>query len=945
MLRGFLYIFLTLILTSYTLAQDPKNSHQGSEPKPALETTSQKLGQIEKPQYFINHLGCKKTEGDKQDWDTDKYIWEIGKDLQSQRYSLKDFISGIDMIFDRAYKFKDDFIEVAPPWNAAKKPINSSDLNVYKKEREEFKNILSELLLPFESESQKDNPEVFAPKSYKKSFALYKERIEKLNKWKEKYPEKIKGLCPEKPDNPENAFTNFHKDTTSKKISDHQQPPLDILANRVVNTIGCDDQKRGKAPLSLWYVGGKIYNEEFTIEEWKEAFKKELDKVVAQNKMSKKSRNEYETRFNNLLINFERKDETQTSNKSQSLLAGTPVVKNYQQVRGDDIRLQQWIIEKKVLNKETFPCDEDVTIEGRGIIDKVHFTVDCNSADKKYAPLFKEFKNNFKTFFYSSKVDFSPEENTESLRKEREEINKKILNATIALKGKALSNPLGVAKEHISKHSKKLSPIWEPRQSEIILEDHVENLVTFWTQKFTFANTSPDSPEGKKIISTYLASLNKTSHTKMILSCLESNGRTHLFTPHKDEKKGTIHIPPGINASKVLSEIEQKNKSRGHNFNTESNWGSAQISHNQSDIHRESGRYYHDAISKIINSLDKKTSDAQTLSRITKECRLKTLLPQSSEEEINSTAKELLRRMRSTINLKEKVKEAIAVENFGYIQLFCTPLHLNLASKVFSTNKIYFGSLKPGKDRVKECKSIGNIEEPSNPIITDLSENVLRTLKENYKNAYLAEEANIKPEEISRMKKTHAEIEAKEKEIEKNQELFEKLKNDSAMTSFITQIEEANPNEAWKFFSFSKPFSGWMNNENANASEYLRKALEMYTLSDESSFKKAQENLFQVQQERRKKSMAQLNQWINQKRSLFNGQSAKQMDEYFSQLREHFQALNNLYDTYEKDLSEQIKLCMQSKFNSQSIGTMLPNYRHPSLDQNKNKPTFKPPRK
>lgn len=195
MLRSFLYIFLTLILTSYTLAQDPQKSHEGSEPKPALETTSQKLGQIEKPQYFVNHLGCKKTEGDKQDWDTDKYIWEIGKDLQSQRYSLKDFISGIDMIFDRAYKFKDDFIEVAPPWNAAKKPINSSDLNVYKKEREEFKNILSELLLPFESESQKDNPEVFVPKSYKKSFALYKERIEKLNKWKEKYPEKLKAFA------------------------------------------------------------------------------------------------------------------------------------------------------------------------------------------------------------------------------------------------------------------------------------------------------------------------------------------------------------------------------------------------------------------------------------------------------------------------------------------------------------------------------------------------------------------------------------------------------------------------------------------------------------------------------------------------------------------------------------------------------------------------------
>lgn len=43
--------------------------------------------------------------------------------------------------------------------------------------------------------------------------------------------------------------------------------------------------------------------------------------------MSKKSRDEYEIRFNNLLINFERKDETETSHKSQSLLAGTPVVK------------------------------------------------------------------------------------------------------------------------------------------------------------------------------------------------------------------------------------------------------------------------------------------------------------------------------------------------------------------------------------------------------------------------------------------------------------------------------------------------------------------------------------------------------------------------------------------------------------------------------------------
>jgi hypothetical protein len=932
-------------LTSYTLAQAPKDTHKVSESKFAYESTSQKIGQIEKPQYFINHLGCKKTDLDKEDWDTDKYIWEIGKDLQSQRYSLKDFISGIDIIFDRAYKFKDAFTEIAPPWNSAKKPINSNDLNVYKKEREEFKSILNEILLPFEEEPQINNSEAFVPKSYKKSFGLYKERIEKLNKWKEKYPEKIKGLCPEKPDNPENAFTNFHKDTTSKKLSDNQQPPLDILANRIVNTLGCDEQKTGKAPLPLWYVGGKIYNGEFTIEEWKEAFKKELDKVVERKKLSKESRIEYEIRFNNLLINFERENEIQASNKNQSLKAGTPIVKHYQQVRGDDIRLQQWIIEKKILHKEKFPCEEGIAIEGRGIIDQVHFSVDCNSADKKHTPLFKEFKNNFEDFFFASRVDFSPGGNPEALRKEREEIDKKILNATIALKGKELSNPLGVAKEHISKHSKKLSKIWEPRQSQIILQDHVDDLVSFWTKKFTFAITSPDSAEGKKIISNYLTNLNKTSHTKMLLSCLESNGRTYLFTPHGDENKGTVYIPPSLNDSKALSAIEQKNKSRGHKFNIQSNWGSAQISYDQSSLDRESGRYYRDAISKIINSSDKKTSEAQILSRITKECRLKTLLPNSSEDELNNTAKELFKKMKNSINLKEKVIEAVAVENFGFIQLFCPPLHLNFASKVFSTNKAYFGSLKPEKGRIKECASIGNIEHTSNPIISDLSEYVLGVLKANHKNVFLAEEANINPDEISRMKKTHAAIEAKEREIEKNQELFDKLKNDSAMNSFINQIKEANPTEAWKFFSFTKPLSGWMNNENANASEYLKKALEMYTLSDESSFKKAQENLFQAQQERRKKSMTQLNEWINQKRSLFNGQSAKQMDEYFYQLREHFQTLNNLYDTYEKDLSEQIKLCMQSKFNTQSISTMLPNYRHPSLDQNKNKPTFKPIRK
>ncbi len=985
MLRAFLYIFLTVYLSLISHAQE-KIKHQrpeiGDISEVPYRSNSEKVGVHEKPQYFINHLGCKKSDGEKEIWDTDKYIWEIGKNIQNKTYTLANFITGIDFIFEKAYKFKNDFNEIFS-WNKDKKPINSEDLNVYKKEREEFKSILKELLQPFEEESKKNHISPVAPSAYRKSYSLYKERIEKLNKWKEKYPQKIKILCPETPDNPENAFINYEKDALGENFKDKQHPPLDVLANHVVNSMGCEERERKTTSLPLWYVGDRIQSGEFSLEEWKEAFKKELDQSVKKRDLNKENRVEYENRFNELLSRFEKAEITDALPlaKGTTFNKDTALITDYRNIRNEDIRLQQWVLSKRLTNKDKFPCNPQKTIEGRGLIDQVHYALDppqkemtkdliknsCQAVgknlEKKYEDQLSTIKEQIETVFYGAEPNFSPEDNPNIIRKEKGEINEIISKATNALKGKELSKSYNLAQNFTKKHSSRLAPIIEPRLSGIVLQGHIDELVSFWTKNFILNDTSPTSTEGQKLISNYLNTNNKASNSKMLLSCFESNGKIYFHTSHGSETQNTTYLSPGKDDSKnVLEKIEERRQkqsknSGAHHFDQQTNWGTAQISFDQSSLSSPAGRYYHQSISSLIYSTSKNKkateSSEQVLSKIINECRLPSLLSKSSEDEINKVANELLKRMkRSDLGHKfsslswahaSQNSKNTALEDFAYIQQFCLPIHLNFAYQVYKNNPKYFGSLNSEKGRRKECNSVGDIDQSTNTVLNDVNNYVLGVLKTNHKNTSASEQfANITPEEIKKLKQSYASLELKEKEAEKNQELFENLKDDAVMTNYLKRTQESSMKEAWKLLSLSTPLIGWKNNENVETGPNLNKVLEEYASSDGSNYTIRKAELLNAQQERRNRSLDQLNRWIHERKNTFKGNFAKQLDESFYHLKDRFEALNDLYDSYEKELADQIRLCMQNSGDRASIASMLPLYNDPAPVIENKTPAKKP---
>lgn len=985
MLRAYLYTFLTFYWGSFSHANE-SNKHKIKDERPEVgniqdiphRAYSEQLSEDQKPHYFISHLGCKKSNGEKEVWDTDKYLWEIGKDLQNKKYTLESFINGIDRIFEKAYKFKTDLTEVVF-WNQDKKPLNSEDLNVYKKEREEFKTILKEILKPFEDEGRKYHISPLPPEEYRKSYLKYTFKIDKLNKWKDKYPKKIKNLCPLKPDNPENAFINYEKDALSSNLEDNQHPPLDVLAYHAVQSIGCDDKDWKKPPLTLWYVGDRIKSGEFTHEEWKSAFQKELDESVKRKEMKKESRDEYESRFNSLLENFEKERQPLNIPLSKGAISSKEdrLLQRYSAIRSEDMKLQQWVISKKILKDEKFPCDPQKVIKGRGIIDQVHFGIDPNpqgteknialnsckaikkNLEKKYEERFQELKDQMETSFFGAEINLYPEANSDTIRKEKEEISKFINETTETLRGKELEQSEKVAKNFTLKHSSKLSPLWEPRLSNVLLQVHIDDIVSYWTKNFILNDKSPDSPEAKKSINSYIDNLSKATHTKLVLSCYESNGRVFFHSSHGKEKQSTTYVRPKQNDLKNdLKEIQQIFKDRqekqkkdpaGHHFDKQTNWGTSQISFDQSYISSPSGRHYHEAISSMIFAKNKNNKSPEVtqlaLKKITTDCKLKSFLQGSNEEEIKKIANELLVKMRNTHQTKNSSQlNPSAIENFAYIQQFCLPLHSSLALRVYqNSGSKYFGSIND--DRRKDaCKDVGDIDRGTNPILKDLNSHVLQVLKTNYQKASSVDSI-ARPEDIQKMKNLYTELELKEKEMEKNLAILESIKTDPAINGYFKRLKESSLHEAWKLFTIEKekPLLGWMNNPTSDTSLNIQKSLKDYIQSDELSFQKNKTDFTIAQQERRKSSLAQLNLWIHESKSKFDSQHAKKIDETFFQLKDRLEALHDLYDSFEKELSDQIKLCKIETNNNEMIYQMIPTYKDPdSKKAEEKKPVFKP---
>ena len=65
-------------------------------------------------------------------------------------------------------------------------------------------------------------------------------------------------------------------------------------------------------------------------------------------------------------------------------------------------------------------------------------------------------------------------------------------------------------------------------------------------------------------------------------------------------------------------------------------------------------------------------------------------------------------------------------------------------------------------------------------------------------------------------------VEQKEKINAKNQESYEKLKDDPTLNSYLKRLQEASFNEAWKLFTLTKPLTGWKNDEKADTAEEVK---------------------------------------------------------------------------------------------------------------------------
>lgn len=929
--------------------------------------------------FFLGKLGCEQDP-------TDKFIWDTGNRIQKGEFTLEEFIAAIDAAFEKDYKFKGQRWNFGLfKWNPEltidenQDPQKADDWHMLMEDRDEVKLHLRKLLQPFEEEKNKLQTARPIPLSFRLSFETYSADMAALENWKKKFPKKIAAQCERKVTPMANYSANYIASAHAERLSDEHNPPLDILAERTLTSLLCEREYQN-AP--LWYVGERLARGDFSFEHWKAAFKKEVDKYTEYSLFAYEKEIDHEDapkiidKVNDFLSSFESNPVPTIPLASAPLLTTSPYVKDYLALGKKERSLHDLILSRQT-NEKKFPCDNNKGIDRASFRDKTsaffdHPDESVNVCYQEYKDLESTFQSRFEllqeeleTAFLMATPHFPNNSNNPNLLNDKMKmVDKLISDGKLFLTGEMVSDAPLLAEKTVSDNSFLTRRLVERRVPEIIIKNHIDEFVKFWTETFTLGRLDPNSDKGIAALNDFSTKLNSTSVRKMILDCLESDGRVYLTTAHEQESSHSYRVTPekGVNdLDAVLALIAERKKEQNsnpteHHFSRQTNWAGGQTSFDLTEVVPKKGdpddvyeafrigKNYYRNIQKILDAPDKigkkpvSIQDSVALNNIIDSCELKMFLKKSKDKP-EVVAADLLTRMKRSYNgyrysnrswIGDEVKKEIkdqALEDFAIIQQFCLPLHLDLALDVYLYRRKAIGSLKdtmmknkngklvidPSRDRKTVCSPLGDISNPRSAALTKLNTFMKTALlaKQNAKNA-------VSPLELEKLQKQYNELHASKESMNKEIAFFDEVvKKDKQMKLYLDFVKGASIEEEWKFmglFTIDPKKELGLDKDLEKAADIRRGIFRGYVNSTPDNFKLAKNNFLEMQKNRIEAAQANIKKWIVQQsekhEQAFKGAKISDVTRSFDELSDRAAALAQLFNDFESSLADQMRNCL-----------------------------------
>lgn len=814
---------------------------------------------------FMESLGCR-VGGPGSAWDSDRYLWDIGSRVQRGEVKMDAFLDEINNLFDKDYAFKDSLFEFFV-YDTHLNPENSTNLNVKMADRQEFLNAVRSYLQPFADEAKLGHSTQPVPHAYRISYADYTARVQRLNNWKNKFIQKIQDRCSYTKGSVTDKSEAYRQGATIPKLPASATSPLDVLVGRVIDSMTCDPLL---TTTPLWWAGEALAKGEFSFAEWQSAWAAALPKKIK----SRPTQAELSTRSQDILNYF-----VPSQSPDAPLLTPLPasqqkVRDNYRVIREKEIALVKWLHEQQA--EDALPCTGIVAL------DRSHYRADisnqidtpatavqscadvAHAVGEKYDLRFDKLKDEVENVFYDTSLQFRSDKNLNQVLDRLQELEDGISLTTDHLTGHLQKHAAELTQKSLGQGRSAIAQLMQidDRVPQVVLQDQLTALKKYWTENYIIGQADPHSEKSKAARHSFIEELTRRNATKLILSCLESDGRLYAASTHNQEKAFSHNLKPGEkDYERVMNIIQERKKLQNsaeaeyrvklaeyqkkvkagidtskpifpHHFTDETDWGTAEPSLNQTSVTAPAGRYYHSEITNILGqaAIDGK-NPALAAQRISEYCQLSTVFAKSKDPAAEAKRMSEILAVRflrahsgykySYLSWRHEDSETKnqVIEDFAITQIFCPPFHLRFAYQMQIHNPAYYGSAT-NPDRIANCKSVGDLKAPDNAALRALNENVLAVLQESHdattplvaqvsaslttsrESAKLPAAVPLTDRQaLDILRGEHAKLMSLRDRMQRELDIFDDVKSSPDIKNYFQTLETARLDEPGKLFS------------------------------------------------------------------------------------------------------------------------------------------------
>lgn len=933
----------------------------------------------------VFNLGCRRGKVPNDAWDSDRYLWRVAQEIQAGSFTLDDFMTALKPAIEKTLTPESSMRESS--W-FAKAPG----------QRAELLDSIRSVLEPFAAEGKSDARAFKIPKLYQQKYngmlgevPGYRERISRLNRIKDVFYQvgERRGLnritdgvfsynylpCNQHFVLQSDLSESYRRSATTHELDKQHAPPLDVLADRVMNEMACRPHLDN---FPLWYVGERMLRGDFSREEWTAAWKA---RIAASDKISSAARAQLEQYNESMMKAFSVAAPQTFALKDVPDATVAALAKNYKSIREGEFAFIRRLQDADLGFKE--PCDSankmkrsPLQLAASEILEhpeKAKIVSVCDSGvaalQKDYNKKLEKLKDDMRITFFQSRLSFDHHDDFNAVMDKMIASNDFVEKATQQLTESSSVVARDLTQKAINEKwpsLKQVVALGDDRVTKAIFSDHADEMRKFWTEKFLLGGLDPTSAEGQKLINQHNAKLRARNSMRLLVSCLEADGRAMALSTHGDldysDSVGKGVAGVANHELDSLRAIIAKRKARQraavvkaqkadktvteHHYDHQTNVGTGSVSIDQSSVGLPAGRYYHAEIARFLTYTDSAGRPATFLGElaakksIREKCRLDQVFAHMKPKEIDEVNELLFQHMNAShvgykyswtswterLTLDEQFE---ALDHYVYIQNLCLPLHLNYAAKVVEHNPASMGTLS-SQTRKDICAKVGTLPNPDNAALEELTQTVQSSLAASYAQASQGDTlAKLKAHDAN-----IAKLGVQRDELMRRMSAFEKSKLDSGAQKYFTDLDHARIDEPGKLLGFFKDY------QNAPSTEARKKAvLSMADRQHDSFVKflatdpqskdyaKARLDYLEKRQEHASAGEGWVSVWVARSEEEYVARLGNHYSggfySGFGHFKDRFGATAKLYNQYEEELGVLLRAC---KADEATIAKYVPRF-------------------